>query len=118
MLMSNIITVLPEQEQVIEDDPNNPEHNPEESKSKEWIAAPIVVCLIIIGLIIYLICDFKNKLFIFKNKEESIPPVENQKNIEYAEKIEVTNSINTPKINRKRSIKNSKFASLAMKTSN
>ena len=40
----------------------------EDKKSIAWIAAPIVVCIVAIGLGIFLYFDYKKKIFFFKNK--------------------------------------------------
>ena len=72
------------------------------SKSKEWIIAVIIASLIIIGLIIYLIFDFKKKFFIFRNKEEK---EEFKLPIEESEKTEKPKSSSTV---RRHSIKNKK----------
>ena len=78
-----------------------------EKKTKIWIIPIIIACLIVISLIVYLIIDYKKKLWIFKNKE--IPQEEKVVNIEKDEMKETgSTNTNTERINvkKKRSIKN------------
>ena len=50
----------------------------EEDKSYAWIAAPIVVVIVLAGVTIFLIFDYKTKILFFKNKHESIPSSESR----------------------------------------
>ena len=145
MSMANIISVTPEPDiEPININPNiepenlkpdiEPEKNTEEldqnpdevkleSKSKSWIAIPIVICVVIIAFIIFLIIDFKKKICLFKNKPTKyISPIEETRNVEKIEKIEVSKATtDSPKSPRRRSLKNyqfSNFVSLSMKTNN
>ena len=136
--MANKISVTPEPD--LEKEPEKdlkpdikpeintePEQNPDEinseSKSKAWIAGPIVIGVVIIALLIFLIIDFKKKICLFKNKQTYyISPREETKNIEKIEKIDVSKATTgSPKSTKRRSIKNyqlSNFVSLPMKNSN
>ena len=76
------------------------------SKSKAWLIALIIAALIVIGLIIYLVLDFKKKLFIFKNRPEYVSDIEEIEKKENPEKVENTDTINTVNSVRRHSIKN------------
>jgi hypothetical protein len=136
--MANIISVTPEldleKEPEINPKPDikpeiktEPEQNPDEinseSKSKAWIAGPIIIGVVIIAILIFLIIDFKKKICFFKNQQTYyISQREETKNIEKIEKIDVSKATTgSPKSTKRRSIKNyqlSNFVSLPMKNSN
>ena len=55
----------------------------EDEKNNSWIAAPIIVCVVVVSFLIFLFVDFKKKLLFFKKKLDSIPVTEsNDKNLE------------------------------------
>jgi len=99
MSLKNIASIehpesIPELE--INLDENNKEP---ESKSKAWIAA-IVACFVIILLCIYLLIDYKKKIFIFKKRNDYINTEAKLENNN--EKIDNNNDIEKISVKKKR----------------
>jgi hypothetical protein len=87
----------------MEDEDEEPiEETKSKSKSKSWIIGIVVAC-VITAIIIYLLLDYKLKLFIFKNKENYT-----EEKPENNEKIDIKDSTQTYRV-RKRSIRNSQI---------
>ena len=99
MSLKNIASIehpesIPELEINLEENNKEPE-----SKSKAWIAA-IVVCFVIILLCIYLLIDYKKKIFIFKKRNDYINTEAKLENNN--EKIDNNNDIEKISVKKKR----------------
>ena len=92
-----------EKEKENEEKENEPKEE-SNSKSKAWIAALIVASVFVIGLVIYLLLDYKKKLWIFKNRKTDISPADIVEKNAKNENSENMEKIYTVK--KKRSIKN------------
>ena len=80
---------------VTNDDTNNEKDEKSEDKSSiTWIAAPIVIGIVIIGIGIFLYLDYKKHILFFRNKHESLPSSESKENTEDVKRYNIKNQSN------------------------
>ena len=80
---------------VTNDDTNNEKAEQSEDKSSiTWIAAPIVIGIVIIGIGIFLYLDYKKHILFFRNKHESLPSSESKENTEDVKRYNIKNQSN------------------------
>ena len=78
------------------------------SNSKNLIIGLVITSIVIIGIIIYLILDFKKKLFIFKNRPDYLSPREDSEKQVDPDKLEKVYT------RKKHNIKNQKTKSISL----
>ena len=103
--------IIPAQHENPNDEPES-ENSKEESKSKVWIITIIFAFLLVVSLCVYLLIDYKKKLWIFKTKV-----IEKEKKYNN-EKVKIEDNVETISIqSKRRNIKNqSNYFSIDMKT--
>ena len=80
---------------VTNDDTNIEKAEQSEDKSSiTWIAAPIVIGIVIIGIGIFLYLDYKKHILFFRNKHESLPSSESKENTEDVKRYNIKNQSN------------------------
>ena len=73
---------------------NEKNEQSEDKSSIAWIAAPIVICILVIGIGIFLYLDYKKHIFFFRNKHESIPSSESKENTDDVKKYNIKSQSN------------------------